>query len=115
MGSEDCHSVAALLEANGCIDDEALRPANPEIGMEEDDVLPPLCSLLFDHGNEFVENRRVLHGGWFEEDNEVSAGRGRVPASYGLAHRCQEKLWLELPKKHVREALGDIYDRGNIC
>lgn len=41
---EDGDLVPAILEADCGIDDQALRPANAQVGVEEDDVL-----LLFRH------------------------------------------------------------------
>lgn len=36
---EDGHLVPAVLQANRGIDDQALRPADAQVGVEEDDML----------------------------------------------------------------------------
>lgn len=45
---EDDDAVASLLQADGRIDDEALRSADAQIGMEEDDgALCAVCHVSF--------------------------------------------------------------------
>lgn len=55
MRCEDGDLVPAILEADCGIDDQALRPANAQVGVEEDDVF-----LLFRHRVFKESGRRSL-------------------------------------------------------
>jgi hypothetical protein len=48
MRCEDSDRVTTVLEANGCVDHEALCSTDTEIGVEEDDILR-LFGLLGPH------------------------------------------------------------------
>ena len=61
MRSEDCHPVSALLKPNCGINDQALGTTNAQIRVEKDDALLLRFRLFFNHGDEFMERRRILH------------------------------------------------------
>jgi hypothetical protein len=43
MAGENNDSMAAILQSHGGVDDQPLGPADPEVGVEEDDVLLFVC------------------------------------------------------------------------
>lgn len=59
--SEDCHPMSTLLKPNCGINDQALRTTNAQIRVEEDNALLLRLRLLFNHGDEFMQRRRILH------------------------------------------------------